>query len=183
MSEASGALQGSALDETHDPGLKSWLDSANGHADFPIQNLPFGIFSTAGSAPRSGVAIGDQIIDLSALSESGLLSGDATTAAATGRASTLNALMGLPAHMRRSLRRALSALLATGAPNRSIVEQLLHPMSQCAMHLPTRIGGFTDFFAGIHHASNAGKLLRPDNPLLPNYKYVPVGYHGRSSSI
>ncbi len=183
MSEAGGAIQGPAIDETHDPQLKSWVDSANGHADFPIQNLPFGIFSNAGSAPRGGVAIGDQILDLAAAVESGVLSGDAATAADAARAATLNALMGQAAPMRRALRRALSALLATGAAKQDIVKKLLHPIDQCVMHLPARIGDYTDFFAGIHHATNAGKLFRPDNPLLPNYKYVPVGYHGRSSSI
>jgi fumarylacetoacetase len=183
MTEAGGAISVSVIDETHDPALRSWVESANGHADFPIQNLPFGIFSDGGNAPRSGVAIGEQIIDLAAVSQAGLLSGDAAIAAQAARAATLNAVMGLPAELRRALRRALSALLAAGAPDRKRVEQFLYSADQCTMHMPARIGDFTDFFAGIHHATNAGRLFRPDNPLLPNYKYVPVGYHGRSSSI
>ncbi|MFN3612894.1 MAG: fumarylacetoacetase, partial [Tepidimonas sp.] len=130
-----------------------------------------------------GVAIGDLVLDLAAASDAGLLTGDAAIAAQAATAETLNALMGLPAHQRRALRRALSGLLTAGAANRSVVEKMLRPMGECTLHLPARIGDYTDFYAGIHHATNAGKLFRPDNPLLPNYKYVPVGYHGRSSSV
>ena len=183
MSDTGGALQGPAIDETHDPQLKSWVASANGHADFPIQNLPFGIFSSASGAPRGGVAIGELVLDLAAASDAGLFAGDAAVAAQAARAETLNGMMALPAHRRRALRRALSGLLAAGAPHRDVVEKMLRPMGECTLHLPARIGDYTDFYAGIHHATNAGKLFRPDNPLLPNYKYVPVGYHGRGSSV
>ncbi|BCW87620.1 hypothetical protein sos41_07500 [Alphaproteobacteria bacterium SO-S41] len=170
------------IDETHDPDLASWVASANRHRDFPIQNLPFGVFSVGG-APRGGVAIGDQILDLAAAAQSVLLEGDAKDAARAGAGPELNALLALPAARRRALRRRLSSLLAQGAPEQAEVERWLHPASACALHLPARIGDYTDFYAGIHHALNVGKQFRPDSPLLPNYKHVPIGYHGRASSV
>jgi fumarylacetoacetase len=171
------------IDETHDPAHKSWVESANGHAEFPIQNLPFGIFSPAGQAPRGGVAIGDQILDLEKAANSDLLTGEAKAAAAAAAGPTLNALLALPATARRALRRRLSALLAQGAPEAAEVAGWLHAADACVLHLPAAIGDYTDFYAGIHHALNVGKQFRPDNPLLPNYKHVPIGYHGRASSI
>ncbi|MDP3749529.1 MAG: fumarylacetoacetase [Phenylobacterium sp.] len=170
------------LDETHDPAATSWVESANGHRDFPLQNLPLGVFSPPGGAPRCGVAIGDQILDLSLAAQSGLMVTvrDAVNAAADR---TLNALLACPSSERRVLRRRLSELLKVGAPDRAEVETWLYPAPGCAMHLPARIGDYTDFYAGIHHARNVGALFRPDNALLPNYKYVPIGYHGRSSSV
>ncbi|MET0371660.1 MAG: fumarylacetoacetase [Sphingobium sp.] len=161
-------------DETHDPARTSWVESANGHADFPIQNLPLGIFSPAGGAPRSGVAIGDMILDLpacGALLPPGPYAGDA-----------LNALLALPASNRIALRKRVSALLSDPA-HRHDIESMLHDAAGCTLHLPARIGDYTDFYAGIHHANNIGRQFRPDNPLLPNYKYVPIGYHGRASSV
>jgi fumarylacetoacetase len=167
------------VDETHDPARASWVESAQGHADFPVQNLPLGIFSPSGGTPRAGVAIGECILDLQAAAGAGLLP---ETAAPALKGSTLNAFMGLPGGHRRALRRALGELLSEQR-HRAAVEPLLHRAADCMMHLPAAIGDYTDFYVGIHHATNVGKLFRPDNPLLPNYKYVPIGYHGRSSSI
>ncbi|NOG72200.1 fumarylacetoacetase [Roseicella sp. DB1501] len=173
----------SRIDETHDPKRRSWVASANGHPDFPIQNLPLGVVSPPGGAPRAGVAIGDRILDLPALLAAGLLSGEAARAAAAADGATLNALLGLGAGPRRALRTQLSALLAEGSAERGRVEPCLHAAADCALHLPARIGDYTDFYVGIHHATNVGRVFRPDNPLLPNYKHVPIGYHGRASSI
>jgi fumarylacetoacetase len=170
------------LDETHDPTLTSWVASANGHADFPIQNLPLGVFSPPEGEPRGGVAIGDMILDLSIAAAAGLM-GRAQDAAAAGAGRTLNPLLALPSSRRRALRHRLSALLAAGAPEQAEVESWLHPATDCTLHLPARIGDYTDFYAGIHHATNVGRLFRPDDPLLPNYKHVPIGYHGRASSV
>ena len=172
------------IDRTHDPELKSWVEGATGHPDFPIQNLPLGVFSPSGEgAPRGGVAIGDMILDLAALAESGLLSGDAQRAAEAASGSALNSLLGLGAGPRRALRAAVSGVLAAGSPARGALAPMLRRAADCAMHLPCAIGDYTDFFAGIHHATNTGKQFRPDNPLLPNYKHVPVAYHGRASSV
>ena len=167
------------LDETHAPALESWVGSANGHAEFPIQNLPFGVFSDEGPA-RGGVAIGDAILDLAALAGAGVLKGEPQTACESAAGPTLNALLARPPAERRALRRALSALLAKGAQARP---DLLRPAAQCRLHMPAEVGDYTDFYAGIHHATNVGKLFRPDQPLMPNYKYVPIGYHGRASSL
>ncbi len=150
-------------DETHNPRLRSWLAEANGHPDFPIQNLPLGIFSPPNGDPRPGIAIGDQILDLAA-------------AGLTAPLTTLNTL--LP--QGQVLRQAVSTLLREGQKTRP---ELLHPATGCTLHLPCQIPNYTDFYAGIHHATNVGKLFRPDSPLLPNYKHIPIGYHGRASSI
>jgi fumarylacetoacetase len=171
------------LDHTHDPKLESWVVSANGHSDFPIQNLPLGIFSPGGGAPRGGVAIGDRILDLSAAIAADLFTGEAARAAEAASGSVLNPFLALRAGPRQALRARLSELLKTGSPDEGRVEPCLQPASDCALHLPAHIGGYTDFYVGIHHATNVGKQFRPDNPLLPNYKHVPIGYHGRASSI
>jgi len=171
------------LDRTHDPKLESWVASANGHPDFPIQNLPLGIFSPGGGAPRGGVAIGDQIVDLPAALAAGLFNGEAAQAAEAASGPVLNPFLALGAGPRRALRTRLSELLKTGTPDQDGVEPCLHAASDCTMHLPARIGDYTDFYVGIHHATNVGRQFRPDNPLLPNYKHVPIGYHGRASSI
>jgi fumarylacetoacetase len=169
-----------AVDETHAPALKSWVASAEGHPDFPIQNLPFGVFSVDDEAPRGGVAIGDEVLDLAALSKAGLLQGEAQAACKATAGPALNPFLALPASQRRSLRKALSVLLAESAPARP---ELLRRAANCTMHMPALVGDYTDFYVGIHHATNVGKLFRPDNPLLPNYKWVPIGYHGRASSL
>ncbi len=166
-----------AIDETHDPARTSWVAGANGHADFPVQNLPYGIFSPPGGGPRPGVAIGDSILCLAGAADAGLVPAHP---ALTG--TTLNASFALSADERLALRRRLSALLSDPV-HRTAVEPLLHAAAGCTLGLPAAIGDYTDFYVGIHHATNIGKLFRPDNPLLPNYKYVPIGYHGRASSI
>lgn len=168
------------LDFTHDPKACSWVDGAAGHADFPVQNLPFGVFSTDGTPPRGGVAIGEAILDLAAIAP--LLDGPAAHSAALAGQPTLNALFAQGQAAMTALRRALFTLL-TDAARAEAVRHALHPRVDCTLHLPFAIGDYTDFYTGIHHAENVGRLLRPDNPLLPNYKYVPIGYHGRSSSI
>ncbi|GJD65477.1 fumarylacetoacetase [Methylobacterium frigidaeris] len=171
------------IDHTHDSSLRSWVPGADGHPDFPIQNLPLGVFSPADGAPRAGIAIGDRILDLPALLAAGLLSGEAALAAEAAAGAALNALLALGAGPRRALRVRLSELLREGSADRDRVAPLLHAASSCTLHLPARIGDYTDFYVGIHHAENIGKQFRPDNPLLPNYKHVPIGYHGRASSI
>ncbi|MCJ2185518.1 fumarylacetoacetase [Novosphingobium beihaiensis] len=171
------------IDETHDPARTSWVPGADAHADFPIQNLPLGVFSREGEDPRGGIAIGNNILDLAALALSGLLEGEAMAAASAAAAPALNAMLALGAGPRQALRRRVSALLATGAPEREQVEPLLVPMAEATMHLPAHVSDYTDFYVGIHHATNIGSLFRPDNPLLPNYKHVPIGYHGRASTI
>ena len=167
----------SGVDETHDPKRLSWVASANGHPDFPVQNLPLGIFSPPGHSARAGVAIGDRILELSGV---GALLPDAVAHTLSGN--TLNMLLALPSADRIALRRRLSELLSDEA-HRDIVEPMLHVAADCAMHLPAKIGDYSDFYVGIHHATNVGALFRPNNPLLPNYKYVPIGYHGRASSV
>jgi fumarylacetoacetase len=171
------------LDETHDPARRSWVTGADEPADFPIQNLPFGVFSPPGQAPRGGVAIGASILDLSALAENGRLHGPAQQAARAAQAASLNALLALGCVPRQALRHAVSDLLRTGAPAEAQIAPMLHPISECTLHLPCAIGDYTDFYVGIHHARNIGLQFRPDQPLLPNYKHIPIGYHGRASSV
>ncbi len=169
-----------SVDHTHDPGLLSWVLTANGHGDFPIQNLPFGVFSPLAGAPRGGVAIGDMILDLRAVHEAGLLDEEAAAAAQACAGPTLNAFLAMGAGPRRALRDALSALLQEGSDERP---HLLHRVADCLMYMPAHIGDYTDFYAGIHHAEAVGRQFRPEQPLMPNYKWVPIGYHGRASSV
>jgi len=174
------------LNETHDPALESWIAAANVEAAaFPIQNLPLGVFSRRGSkdAPRVGVAIGDTVLDVSACHAAGLLEGALDTAAACGEPA-LNRLMSLGAGHASRLRLALSRLLRRNSALRTRVPaHALVPLDQAELHLPASIGDYSDFFASIHHATNAGRMFRPDAPLLPNYRYVPIAYHGRASSV
>ncbi len=176
------------IDATHDPKRRSWVESANRPGtDFPIQNLPHGVFSPPGGGPRGGVAIGDAIFDLAAALELGLIPDAVVAAAEAAAGATLNAWMALQPDARRALRACLSELLAADGPARARIApleaNLLHPAAHCRMSLPAAIGDYTDFYAGIHHATAVGRLMRPDNPLLPNYKHVPIGYHGRASSV
>ncbi len=176
------------LNQTHDPQLRSWVASANAlDTDFPVQNLPFGAFRRAHGqeAFRIGVAIGDQILDLTAAHASGAFSdpGSALTAVQACCAPTLNALMDLGPTAWSALRLALSHALREGSPSQGLLASCLLPQDQAEYAVPARIGDYTDFYTSVHHATNIGKLLRPDNPLLPNYKWLPIGYHGRSSSI
>jgi len=157
---------------THDPQLRSWVASANqAGCDFPIQNLPFGRFRPAGSgeAFRIGVAIGDQVLDLKA---TGLIHTD-----------DMNVLMAKAPAERQALRAAISAGLAEGSEEAAEWAKALLAQSAVEMAVPCRIGDYTDFYTSVHHATTVGKQFRPDNPLLPNYKWVPIGYHGRASSI
>jgi len=167
------------IDDTHDPARTSWVESANGHPDFPIQNLPLGVFSIGRQEPRIGVAIGDMIFDLKGASAAGLL--DDHWKLALGL-STLNAWFTHGPDDARELRKKLSTLLSDDR-FRASVEPHLVRAANAEMHLPCDIGDYTDFYVGIHHATNVGRQFRPDNPLLPNYKYVPIGYHGRASSV
>ena len=175
-----------ALNETHDPKLISWVASANlPGTDFPIQNLPFAIFRRKDSAEifRGGVAIGDQVLDLAALSSKNVLNGDAQQALLAASGSTLNYFMALGHTAWSSLRLALSRLLREDAKQQAITAQCLLDMEDVEYALPAHIGDYTDFYTSIHHATNVGKLFRPDNPLLPNYRWIPIGYHGRASSV
>ena len=170
------------MNPTHDAALKSWLESANDpESDFPIQNLPFGVFSTAGQR-RCGIAIGDRIVDVSALPGS-LFSGGAAAVAGACKLPALNGVMACGQEDLSSFRARISALLSSASADRGSVEGALVPMSDARMHLPAEVGDYTDFYASIYHATNVGRLFRPDNPLLPNYKHVPIGYHGRASSL
>jgi fumarylacetoacetase len=176
------------INESHDPQLRSWIDAANLPAvDFPIQNLPFGIFRRAltPEPPRVGVAIGDQILDLRLCHRAGLFDGELTAAGEACTDSTLNRLMALGASTRSLMRRRVSELLREDKRRtyQKTVEPCLVPMPEAVLELPAAIGDYTDFYASIFHATNVGSMFRPDEPLLPNYKYVPIGYHGRSSSI
>ncbi len=175
------------IDDTHAPERRSWVASANAHPEFPIQNLPFGVFAPPGGSARGGVAIGNEILDLSVGLELGLFEGVARQAAEAASGAALNPLFALGRGPRAALRHRISNILDTASTERARIEAarppLFHRAADCRLELPARIGDYTDFFAGIHHATNAGKLFRPDNPLLPNYKYVPIGYHGRASSI
>ena len=170
-------------DETHDPALTSWVESAEQPGtDFPIQNLPFGVFRhpDRDERPRVGVAIGDFILDVTAARRAELLGGAAARAAEACDAPALNELLALGREHWRALRLELSRLLRSGSPRR---EDLLVPMGRAQLLRPARVGDYSDFYASVHHATNVGSMFRPDNPLLPNYKYVPIGYHGRASSI
>ncbi|MBC3268508.1 fumarylacetoacetase [Pseudomonas sp. SWRI81] len=165
----------------------SWVASANGHRDFPLQNLPLGVFSINDSAPRAGVAIGEHIFDLQVALEAGLFDGVARSAVEAMRGGQLNAFFELGRAARVALRSRLLELFSEGSTLRSNIEaqgaKLLPLAADCQMHLPARISDYTDFYVGIEHAQNVGKLFRPDNPLLPNYKHVPIGYHGRASTV
>ncbi len=156
------------IDRTHDPGLRSWVESANDPStDFPVQNLPFVAFQEkgkAGAPPHLGVAIGSEILDVTA---------------ALG-VESMRAVMAMPKPRRVELRQAISALLTERPVG---VEPKLIGAAEARLLLPCEIGDYTDFYASIHHATNVGRMFRPDNPLLPNYKWLPVAYHGRASSI
>ena len=174
------------LNATHDPRLTSWVASANGgQTDFPIQNLPFAVFRRRGSAEawRGGVAIGDQIVDMAAAVAAGVFTGAAEAPARAAGQSTLNDLMQMGPQPSSDLRQALSKALQTGSAQEAALKPCLVPQAEAEYRVPARIGDYTDFYTSVHHATNIGKQFRPDNHLLPNYKWVPIGYHGRSSSI
>jgi fumarylacetoacetase len=173
------------LNRTHDPARRSWIESANEIAsDFPLQNLPYGVFrKSQDTTPHIGVAIGNQILDLYETSAAGLLP---SVLKSSGTEPTLNGLMTRGPAAWGELRSQLSELLgADSCPvtSRTQVQRCLVPMAEAEMLLPAAIGGYTDFYASRFHAANVGSMFRPGQPLLPNYPWVPIGYHGRSSSI
>jgi fumarylacetoacetase len=178
------------MNETHDPRRTSWVESAQGPTDFPIQNLPFGVFHERGDDvedARVGIAIGDRILDVTACHDEGRFTGSAEAAAEACASSSLNLLMGVGREPLAELRRQVAALLDADSPahraNRRLGDRILVPMAEAELLLPARVGDYTDFYASIHHATNVGSMFRPDNPLLPNYKWVPIAYHGRASSL
>lgn len=164
----------------------SWLASANETGcGFPLQNLPFCAFHVRGGGQRLGVGIGDSILDLAKLARSEAMSGVAVDVREACMEPTLNRLMACGADKARELRAALVRMLADNVPQSTVekLKQMMHPISAAQFCVPVAIGDYTDFYASIHHATNVGKLFRPDQPLMPNYKFVPIGYHGRASSI
>lgn len=177
------------LNATHDPDRRSWVESANDpKSDFPIQNLPFGVFrpKSGDGQPRIGVAIGDQVLDVQRCIKERLIDGISPEAACALSTKSLNQFMAMgPSHW-SAARAAIARLLdqeAKPAQHRAQARTALTPMAESEMFLPAEIGDYTDFYASIHHATNVGSMFRPDNALLPNYKHLPVGYHGRASSI
>jgi fumarylacetoacetase len=178
------------VNQTHDPRLISWVSSAQGHPDFPIQNLAFGVFRRRESQdqPRVGIAIGNQILDLvSCQATTGAFTAASAEAVAACAAPSLNPLMSLSRGHWSALRAQVSAFLAADSPayraDRRIGDRVLVPLAETELFLPAQIGDYSDFYASLYHATNVGSMFRPDNPLLPNYKWVPIGYHGRASSI
>ncbi|GAB3097608.1 fumarylacetoacetase [Aestuariicella hydrocarbonica] len=174
------------LNETHDPTLSSWVDSANGaETDFPIQNLPFAAFRMAGSDEyfRGGVAIGDFIVDLAAVASQGIFNGLAQDAVNACAHEDLNEFMAMGKPAWSALRLSLSKALRTGSGDQFTLSSCLVAQADAEFKVPCLIHDYTDFYSSIHHATAVGKQFRPDNPLLPNYQWVPIGYHGRASSI
>ncbi len=175
------------LDASHDPMVTSWVPSAQAAGtDFPIQNLPLGVFETADGRVGIGVAIGDQVVDLRVAREAALLGSLPAAIGAALEATTLNAVIALGRPALSAVRQAVQGMLRAdteagrAAPR---VPGLLHPMASLRLRLPVEVGDYTDFYASVDHATNVGSMFRPDNPLLPNYRHVPIGYHGRASSI
>jgi fumarylacetoacetase len=173
------------LNETHDINLTSWVTSANYPSDFPIQNLPFAAFRKKGTkeAIRGGVAIGDYVLDMAAVAQLDIFSGMAQQAANAAAKSSLNDLMAMGKEANSALRLALSKALRNGALEEENLTNCLVLQADIEYAMPCHIGDYTDFYTSIHHATAVGSLFRPDNPLLPNYKWIPIGYHGRSSTI
>ena len=175
-----------ALNETHDAGLQSWVASANtGKSDFPIQNLPFAVFrrKAGNEAFRGGVAIGDQVLDMAAVRDAKALPADLQAQVEAAAMGQLNALMGMNPAQWSALRLALSRALRAGAKEEAALKACLVPQSEVEYTVPVQVGDYTDFYTSVYHATNVGKLFRPTNPLMENYKWVPIGYHGRASSI
>ncbi len=177
------------LNETHDPALTSWVDSANEpDIDFPVQNLPYGVYTDPQTGrPKVGIAIGDMILDVTAAREKGVIGGAADDAAGACNGDTLNGLMAMGGRHWSALRAAASCALRydteEGEAAEAVADEILVAQADVTMRLPAQIGDYTDFYASIFHATNVGKMLRPDNPLMTNYKHIPIAYHGRASSI
>jgi len=173
-----------SINETHEPNARSWVESANaGGSDFPIQNLPYGVFHCGKDRACIGVAIGDQVLNLCACAEANLLDGVDEATLEACQDENLNELMGLGWQRWSALRRSIFHILRNDFPRARDVAKHLVAMSSVRMMVPAAIGDYTDFYASIFHATNVGSMFRPDSPLLPNYKWVPIGYHGRASSI
>ena len=175
-----------ALNETHDAGLQSWVASANtGKSDFPIQNLPFAVFrrKAGNEAFRGGVAIGDQVLDMAAVHDAKALPAEVQAQVEAAAMGQLNALMGMNPAQWSALRLALSRALRSGSAAEAALKACLVPQSDVEYTVPVQVGDYTDFYTSVYHATNVGKLFRPTNPLMENYKWVPIGYHGRASSI
>lgn len=176
------------LNETHRTELRSWVESANSlNSDFPIQNLPYGVFRRDGRTPRVGIAIGDQILDLTAALNAGLLKGPAKTAAKLATGTTLNALMAAEPTLHTALRRQASKILAADNPDRAQLAAaagtLLVPMAEAQLQLPAAIGSFTDFLTSIYHSERGGRVTRPDSPIPPPFRYLPIAYNSRATSL
>ena len=175
------------MNHTHDPAARSWLDSANGHADFPVQNLPYAVFSERGKylSPRGCIAIGDQVLDLGALHGKKLLKGPAAAALEVAAMRSLNAFMATGSEIWRALRHAVFGVLASDAdtPTREAVQACLVPQADAVYSLPVQVFNYTDFYTSIHHARNVGRIARPDDPLTANFQWLPIAYHGRASSV
>lgn len=175
-----------ALNETHDPALQSWVASANtGSSDFSIQNLPFAVFRRSGKneAFRGGVAIGDQVLDMAAVRDAKALGAEVQAQVEAAAQERLNDLMAMSPAQCSALRLALSRGLRLGSTQQAALQACLVPQAEVEYTVPAQIGDYTDFYTSVHHATNVGKLFRPTNPLMENYKWVPIGYHGRASSI
>ena len=177
------------LNETHDLALTSWVTRANdADTDFPVQNLPFGVYTDPETgAGKVGIAIGDMILDVTAARAKGIIGGAADDAAGACGGDTLNELMAMGGRHWSALRAAASRALRSGTDEgeaaEAVADEILVAQVDVTMRLPARIGDYTDFYSSIFHATNVGKMLRPDNPLMPNYKHIPIAYHGRASSI
>ena len=175
------------LNHTHDPAATSWVTSANGHPDFPIQNLPIAVFRRAGSteAWRGGVAIGDQVLDLAQVAAAGVLQGLAAPAVAAAAEPALNHFFAEGPAAWRALRHGLFDALRSQAPaaTQAALRAALVPQAGVEFTVPTRVANYTDFYTSIHHARNVGRVIRPDDPLTPNFQWLPIAYHGRASSV
>ena len=174
------------INETHAPELASWVASANSRStDFPIQNLPHGVFRRRGTgeAFRGGVAIGDMVLDMRAACRAGTFTGDERLAAQAASEETLNGLMAMGPSAWSALRLRLSRVLREGAQEAGALRDCLVPQAEAEFTLPAQIGDYTDFFTSWHHMMNAGRIFQPNNPELPNFKWLPLAYHGRASSI
>ena len=172
---------------TQDPSLKSWVE-VPANSDFPIQNLPFGIFSTDGKNTRVGVAIGEHVLDLSVLAEESFFDEVAIEDLSVFYEEVLNPFISLGKEVTNAVRERVSNLLnqtnSELRDNERVRKEALLPMSSVQMHMPIKVGDYTDFYSSEEHARNVGSMFRdPENALMPNWKHLPVGYHGRSSSI
>lgn len=168
---------------SNNPTLTSWVHVEK-DSDFPIQNLPYGIFSTPGTTPRAATRIGAHVLDLAKVAELGFFDALDEIPKEVFKASVLNIFMALGKTKTRAVRERISELLQPDSPLEKHADEVLFPIDEVQLHMPVRVGDYTDFYSSEEHATNVGKMFRPDGePLLPNWKHLPVGYHGRASSI